>query len=515
MNEDSQKTISILFVYHSERIEEQVLNTMLKQSIHQIQSVTQKQEIINAIQERQTDIAIISTHIPFMDPYELCEHISRKHQIPVLMIVSSPECVDIPKAFTKGVFDIIVSPYIKPLVFTRIKNYYRLNQLEKGKNLAWPDIKTELEPDTKPQKGLKQYQFKNTSILLAEDNEINQQLMKNILTQSGVLVEIVNNGQEAIDHIRNALEKSKPLYDLILMDIQMPVLDGFSASLGIRELMEKYQKPEIPIIAITAHTSVHSREKCLRSGMVDFMPKPIDPETCLEVLSQWIHSDKICQHHTYSIPSEQEVPEGITFQLPEINIQIGLKRAAGNEILFKKMLLDFFNEYQNIVQHLESLYQNEKLDEIKVMAHTLKGLGGNIGAENLQKNAFLLEQALKQNIEADIQISLRNLTHTLNQMIHGIRENRKWLSQAEASDQPPTEQKDVKVLMHDLQQLDDLLGQGRTTSIDTYHELASQLPESMKSERKQLEALILSYDFDQAQTCLNQIIDKISPKHTQ
>ena len=511
--EDNQENINILYVYHPEKIEEKVLLTMLNQGTYIIQSVTQHQDIINAVQNEKIDIALISQHIPDMDPYDLCHQIATKHEIPVFMLASSPECVDILKAFARGVSDIIISPFIKPLVFARIKNYYRLNKFEKlWKSKSSPAL-IKQESNSEPQTGPKHYQFTNTSILLAEDNEVNQQLMKNILSQSGIHVEIVQNGQEAVDNVRHVLENNSLLYDLILMDIQMPVMDGFSASMEIIKLVENFQKPEIPIIAITAHTSVHSREKCLRSGMVDFMPKPIDPETCLEVLSQWIHSDKISQKHIDCACIEKDASSITGLQIPEINTETALKRAAGNEILLKKMLMEFLKEYQYIVEHLENLSKNGKLDELKVLAHTLKGLGGNIGAENLQKNAFLFEQAIKQNIETDIHVSLTNLIQTLDKLIHGIRQNMEWLKQTETNNiSLSTNEQDIETLNKAFHHLDDLLEKGRTTSIDAFHELASQIPDSMKTEIKHLESLILAYDFDSAQTCLHNLIDMMSLK---
>jgi len=511
--EENQRTINILYGYHPERIDERVLLTMLNQSTYQIKPVIQKQDIIHAIQHEKIDIAMISNHIQNEDPYEICDQITKKHAIPVFMFVSTPECVDILKAFTKGVSDIIISPYIKPLVFARIETYYRLNYLEKlFKKKTSPNILNK-ECDPEPKKGAVHYKFEKTKILLVEDNEVNQQLMNNILTQSGIQVDIAHNGQDAVDKIKKALDNKKLLYDLILMDLQMPVLDGFSASRNIRKLVENNQMPEIPIIAITAHTSVHSREKCLRAGMVDFMPKPIYPETCLEVLSQWIHSDKISYAKTSHIPLQQKSSSEIRSQIPEINIKIGIKRAAGNEVLFKKMLLEFLNEYQDIVQQLDTIFRNKNFDELKVVAHTLKGLGGNIGAENLHKNAFLLEQAIKLGIKPDINTAFTNLVQTLERLIQGIKQNMEWLKQTESQDVLlPNSVTNLKKLKESLQNLGELLESGRTTAIDSFQKLESLIPDTMQTESKHLESLILAYDFDNAQIYLRTILNKLSSK---
>jgi CheY-like chemotaxis protein/HPt (histidine-containing phosphotransfer) domain-containing protein len=507
--EDHHNMINILYGYHPERIDEQVFFTMLYQSPYLIRSVTQKQAAINAIHNNNIDIALISNHLTFIDPYDFCEQVVKTHTIPVFMFVSSPDNIDIPKAFAKGASDIIFSPYIKPLIFARIENYCRLNKLEKLWQRNSLPKKMQKEPETTSPNGHKHYRFKDTRILLAEDNEVNQQLMKNILIQSGMHVEIVHNGQAAVENIRDVLEKNEPLYDLILMDLQMPIMDGFSASMAIRELVDNYQKHEIPIIAITAYTSANSREKCSRFGMVDFMPKPIDPETCLEILSQWIHSDKISHKQTNCVSFEKKVSNNCSIQVPEINPKIGIKRAAGNETLFKKMLLEFFNEYQHLVEHLKKLSQKENLDDLLIMAHTLKGLGGNIGAENLQKNAFLLEQAIKQNIQTDIHDSLTNLIQTITRLINGISQNMEYLQDSASQKISTNNDINLKQLKKSFQHLDELLEKGRAISIDAYYALASQIPESMKKESKHLESLIIAYNFDNAQECLHHMTDML------
>jgi len=506
--------IKILYVYHPDRMEEKVLCQMLEQSTYQVYLASQKQQALDAVQHETIDIALVSVHIPFMDPYILCHQINTKQKFtPTLLVVSSAESVDIPKALAQGVSDLIISPYIKQLIFARINNYIRLFKLEsllksksRARGVESATHKQSPLPMVKDAQTHKQYQFKDTRILLAEDNEVNQQLMNNILAQSGIDVDISNDGQGAVDKIRNVLKNNQPMYDLILMDLQMPVMDGFAASHAINELLEQENKPDIPIVAITAHTSVHSREKCLRTGMVDFLAKPIDPEACLDMVSQWIHSEKIEQAKKDSLCLEKSVSFSTNIQIPEINFKIGLKRAAGNESLLKKMLLEFYSSYQHTGGQLQQFNKEGKYEDLRVMTHTLKGLGGNIGAENLHQNALLLEQAIKKNSSEDIDISINKLVETIDRLMNGIKQNLDWLEEKQLAQQSSNKGREKdQSLKSAFDNLYTILDQGRTSATDYFRELADQIPESMKADAKRLESLIESYDYEKAQLLVKRL----------
>jgi len=519
----------ILYGYHPGRIEEKVLGDMLKQSIYPVYKIHEKDEAQVVIHSKEIEIkaAIISVHIQFMDPYELCAQISANQSIPVFLIASQAEKIDIPKAFAKGIVDIIRSPYIKPLVLTRISNYLRLHYLESvGKKQLQADpmlavtVSEKATSQTTQKKSnvkqLCQYQFSDTQILLAEDNEVNQQLMTNILNQSGVMVDIVNNGREAIDKIKDLIQQQNTLYDAILMDIHMPVLDGFKATHGILTLLESHQQPEIPIIAITAHTMIHSRENCLRAGMVDFVPKPIDPKNFIETLAQWIHSDKVMQSFQTSVEYENTITETFPHQISGIDIKMGLKRAAGNESLFKKLLLEFYKDYQNTGEQLKRLKDQRNFKELKHMAHTLKGLGGNIGAEGLYQSALSLDHALKQNNERDIETALVSLIGAHKTLIQGIKQNLNALQPSNISSASSVvSPADISELNKSFDELHLLLNQGRTAAVDYFKELKSRLPERLNDDGNVLESLISSYDFDEAIIFLSKLHQKISSMNIQ
>ncbi|KPA16857.1 Signal transduction response regulator, receiver region domain protein [Candidatus Magnetomorum sp. HK-1] len=521
-----QGTEPILYVYDPERIEEQVLGDMLNQGTYPIKCVTKKKNILEYIKKEKIHIALISIHISFMDPYDLCYEISvHKKSLPILLIISSPDAVDIPKAIAMGVSDIICAPYIKTLIWVRIETYLRLKCFESYIESEYNQSQLNKSNKTNSQiqeksEIRKRYKFKDTNILLAEDNEMSQQLMKNILRGAGINLEIVSNGQEAVDRIKSKYKELSPLFDVkkeqsplfdaILMDIQMPVLNGYLAATNIQEFLKNNHQPEIPVIAITAHTQSNTREKCLLAGMLDYLAKPIDPENCLEMLSQWIHSDKVTKSEKNSESCKPEQASLDMLQIEGIDINKGIKRAAGNEKLYKDLLLDFYEEYRHTGKRLLELKKKGKHEDLKILVHTLKGLGGNIGAEQLQENALMLEKAIKSNVKNDIQYAFQILVKTLNDLMKAIKQQSPHLKTKETriiSDKSIiTNDISDASLKLELKELYQLLDQGRTNSIDYLNKILTKVSKKRLSNLDELNKLISTYEYEKAQKVLNKII---------
>ena len=172
-------------------------------------------------------------------------------------------------------------------------------------------------------------------VLLVDDNEINQLVGQKILESAGLVVDIADNGRVAVEKFTDAVEP----YVAILMDLQMPEMDGFEATRFIRE---QYKNNSIPIIAMTAHTMEEERQRCLDAGMNEHVAKPIDPEHLFSVLLSCIREQPgsgANQTSTVAIPQQQEpMPDN----LPGFDLTEGLNRVAGNTELYKKLLLSFY-----------------------------------------------------------------------------------------------------------------------------------------------------------------------------
>lgn len=220
-------------------------------------------------------------------------------------------------------------------------------------------------------------------VLLVEDNLVNQQVAQEIMAEMGLDVDVVGNGREAIDALRDHD------YDLVLMDIQMPEMDGYETTRRIRA-DPNYER--LPIIAMTAHAMSGERECCLAAGMNEHIPKPIDPLQLFTTLSRWL---KI----VYREPLRTDTGEDVALpdNLPGIDLRWGLERIGGNKRLFVKLLKEFAAKHRNAVGFIERQLAEGNCSEARRELHTLKGVAGNIGARILQQEAGNMERALEKN----------------------------------------------------------------------------------------------------------------------
>ncbi len=223
-------------------------------------------------------------------------------------------------------------------------------------------------------------------VLVVEDNEINQQVAREILEGAGLIVTLANHGGEALE----AVERDR--FDAVLMDIQMPVMDGYQTT---RRLRQDVRFRNLPIIAMTAHAMAGDRERSLAAGMNDHVTKPIDPEELFSVLARWIEPGE--RELTPPPAEEQVVPpseEEPWPDLPGIDVQAGLARIGGNRRLYRKLLLKFRDNHQDATGEIRRAIAASDLQEAKRLAHTIKGVSGNVAASGLLAAAKDLDEAL-------------------------------------------------------------------------------------------------------------------------
>ena len=228
-------------------------------------------------------------------------------------------------------------------------------------------------------------------ILLAEDNRINQNVAVELLESVGIIVEIANNGQEAV----NILHDRGSEFDAVLMDIQMPVMDGFEATAIIRE---NPALTDLVVIAVTAHAMQGDRDKCLRVGMNDYVAKPITPELLFSVLTRWTRPDYAENiHREKQIASFNRLESGVELpeSLPGIHVQSGVARMAGNVKAYCRMLKDLLTFGKATTAKMLRLVK-EDMDKAVREAHTLKGTAANLSAKDLQKVSLEFEMALRE-----------------------------------------------------------------------------------------------------------------------
>ena len=222
-----------------------------------------------------------------------------------------------------------------------------------------------------------------------EDNVINQQVAAELLLNMGLAVTMANNGKEAVDLLRqpNAVDR----FDIVLMDLQMPVMDGYTATRKIRELDSQVRN--IPIIALTAHAMIEEGEKCRAAGMNDHFSKPIDPHKLAETLGRWIHR-KIIPPKKEPVDTMEDLL--LAENLAGIDLKTALTRTGGNTTLLRQLMREFQLEFNGCVKQMEHYLKIGDVEEGERLAHTIKGVSGNIGAQQLYEASSQLEQAFRQ-----------------------------------------------------------------------------------------------------------------------
>ncbi len=240
--------------------------------------------------------------------------------------------------------------------------------------------------------------LKGARILLAEDNEINQQIAVELLEGVGATVVVANNGREAVEVLQNG--PLPPPFDAVLMDLQMPEMDGYQATMKIRS---DPRLRHLPIIAMTAHATMEERQRCLESGMNDHVSKPIDPGVLYDTLQGYCAKppeDRIAPGSDAAAPPPA-APAGAD-ELPEVeglDTADGLARVGGNRKLYLKLLRQFAEQQADApVRIAEALEQDPQLAER--LAHTVKGVAGSLGSPTVQKAAAALEKAISSKMPA-------------------------------------------------------------------------------------------------------------------
>jgi polar amino acid transport system substrate-binding protein len=322
-------------------------------------------------------------------------------------------------------------------------------------------------------------------VLLVEDNEINQQVAQEILHGMGVEVDIVDNGSSALEALL------AQAYDLVLMDIQMPGMDGYEVT---RQIRSEARHQDLPIVAMTAHAMSGERDLCLAAGMNEHVPKPIVPARLFAVLGRWLQPTNKTPGQ-FTVDDDAALPDN----LPGIDMRWGLERIGGNRHLFIRLLREFAATHGDAVQLIEQRLAEGDYNGARRILHTLKGVAGNIGALTLQREAARLEHALQAGeIKSadELPTAFRN---TIVRLFDGLA----VLHESEDTFTTDVEENAVLTVGSSsknlLQQLRKMLVNGEADAMKMLDQITQQINEEAQQEQlRQIGELIANYDFDTA-----------------
>lgn len=227
--------------------------------------------------------------------------------------------------------------------------------------------------------------LRGVSVLVVEDNAVNQEIARELLVRRGATVDVVSNGVEALDALeRTSPDDGTPLYDLVLMDVQMPVMDGYAATRAIRALTNPELR-SLPVIAMTAHAMSEHRDACMEAGMNDYISKPFLPDEFYRVVGKWVKprtgtTASATGMETAAKPSNAAAanPNGVA-----VDFQRGLSMALENEALYRQLLQMFARDVPPLMDGL--VLSGETTDAVGGAVHSIKGMAGGIGARTLSE----------------------------------------------------------------------------------------------------------------------------------
>ncbi len=373
----------------------------------EVETSNHSEEAIKIIAEadrsdKPFDFALITWQMPDMDGIEIAQylHEMKKQNPPPALVLMSDYCIDEVDVVAKksGFREFIQTPATLDI--------YKLTLLDVFEQLESERIASEMIEDVAIEND------GPARILLVEDNEINQEIAYEVLTSALYEVDVANNGKEAVECVQMMQ------YGLILMDIQMPVMDGLEATKAIRAAGYK-----MPIIAMTAHSMADDKEISLAAGMNAHLTKPLEPMALFSTISTLMPSNanagkKEVLTKEVNIVRKEKLPD----TMEGFNLTSGLAAVGGNEALYISLLRKFATRYADINQDISDCIKKNDLETAIRHAHTVRGIAANLGAEALASAAEALEKAisLAPSMTAP---HLRTLVLRLTDAVDSVREN--------------------------------------------------------------------------------------------
>lgn len=349
-------------------------------------------------------------------------------------------------------------------------------------------------------------------ILLVDDNEINRQVAREFLENAGLIVIEATNGKEAVNSVKSNT------FDAVLMDVQMPEMDGYEATQKIRkwenarvDFKPADGSPVLPIIAMTAHAMEGDKERCLAAGMNDYVTKPIDTRQLFEALSRWITPGNRKKAKMTVAPEKDDTH--IPGEISGIDIVTGLQRVGGNKKLYKSLLFAFVDMHSQTVQQIRSALEGNEIKKAADLAHTYKGVSGNIGATALFSLTSELEQLIKQDSQSEINRLLNKLEEETNIMTHSIAlllRREKTVGNKGSDSNVASLPVDISLLPVVLDSLASCLRENDVDAIDNVKKLATIIGADHQQALEEIEDMVNDLRFEEAALKLEELCSALA-----
>ena len=441
--------------------------------------------------EQLYTLMMIDWQMPMIDGIETARRIKSLAlaMVPKIVLVTAYGREDVFRgAETAGIDYVLVKPINPSNLFDTIANVLSAGAADKK---AEPIPVQARQP---------QAEIEGARILLAEDNEINQQVAVELLASVGCIVDVAKDGQEAV-----TMAEAQP-YDLVLMDMQMPVMDGLEAT---RVLRGKYPSTTLPIVAMTANAAQQDRDHCLAAGMNDHLAKPIEPDQLFAALKRWIKRNGTAQAPAVAQPAEVAAVADLPEQVEGLNCSLGLRRVLGKRPAYRSLLERFIVSQQGAIALLRAALESGDMEAAERVAHTLKGVAGNIGATALQKAAEDIEGRIRARetgpaFEASIALTEKHLSSLVTALAA-------WFAaHALAPAAPLPGQQQIEEVVA---RLSALLAEDSAESTHVFADNAQLLQAAFPAIFKSLENAIRNFNFESALEILRGVASRDGNVH--
>jgi len=437
--------------------------------------------------EQPCDLVLVDLQMPDMDGFETVREIQRvtpaNHRPRIILACTREDEQVHSRARDMGIECIILKPTTASQLFNSLLNAFGRRQLIPRHKRGEQKL-----PRT----------ILGATILLAEDHAINQQVAREILEGAGFFVRIANNGKEAL-----SMSLSQD-FDLVLMDLQMPVMDGCQAT---REIRRHKTAEDLPIVAMTASAMPRDRARAMAAGMNSHVSKPIDLKELFQTLSRWIK------------PGDRPLPKGFGKKegkesalgdVPGISVQQALSRLDKNEALYLALLDKFRQNYAHVDRDLRDLIKKGKDEDARRLAHSIKGVAGNIGMTGLQAAAANLETAFRDKMQSEYNTLMTLFSQALPLVLSSVDQ----LTRPVVENSPLPENREIKSKRELALMLNDLAPFVKKQEAKPAKERIKEMtaltwPENLAPDVAELGRLISRYQFKPAAEIIERVIVKL------
>jgi len=462
-----------------------VLADMLRVQGMEVETADSGEAAIEAISRADAvapyDLVLLDWRMPGLDGIATAEKLSALalRNEPFKILVTAYDEPDVHKELSEGLLSAVL---VKPVTSSAL--YDTLIRLMGGKAPGKAGANDRIEQEMARLHG-------GARVLLAEDNPVNQEVAIELLGSVGLVIDVAGTGREAVEMVR------QNEYDLVLMDVQMPEMDGLEATREIRSLPDR---ASLPIIAMTANAFGEDRARCLEAGMNDHVGKPVDPEILYQTLMAWLPARPLTDRRGL-IAAESREDEAIVeilrrriADIPGIDPSFWLDARQGRTLSYVGLLQQYANNQAEDMSNLHTRLDSGNLKDAQLLAHSLKGVAGMLGLTCVLELTEMLEEAIHERRMGDIAHILDALDDEQNSLSQAIRS----LTAEPEADDP----EDIQAL---LMSIESLLAEDNMQVNDIVQEDHARLHRIFGPRAAELERHVNNFDYEAALQVLHAI----------